>query len=160
MTSNNKVILITGGAKRVGAAICRQLHAQGANLAIHYRSSQEEAEALRDSLEAMRRQSVLLIEADIPNVDQLPNLIEQIILRFGQLDAVVNNASSFFSTPIGRFSDAAWNDLIGSKIKGALFLYKAAAPYLIKQKGCIINIVDIHVDYTLKNHVIYNCAKG
>lgn len=96
MTSTNKVILITGGAKRVGAAICRQLHAQGANLAIHYRSSQEEAEVLRDSLEAMRRQSVLLIEADILNVDQLPNLIEQIILRFGQLDAVVNNASSFF----------------------------------------------------------------
>ena len=160
MTSTNKVILITGGAKRVGAAICRQLHAQGANLAIHYRSSQEEAEVLRDSLEAMRQQSVLLIKADMLNVDQMPNLIEQIILRFGQLDAVVNNASSFFSTPIGRFSDAAWNDLIGSNLKAPLFLSQAAAPYLIKQKGCIINIVDIHVDYPLKNHVIYNCAKG
>lgn len=160
MTLTNKVILITGGAKRVGAAICRLLHAQGANLAIHYRSSQEEAETLRDPLEAIRPQSVLLIKADLLDIGQFPNLIEQIILRFGQLDAVVNNASSFFSTPIGKFTDEAWNDLIGSNLKAPLFLSQAAAPYLVKQKGCIINIVDIHVDYPLKNHVIYNCAKG
>ncbi|MBK7352970.1 MAG: pteridine reductase [Nitrosomonas sp.] len=160
MTSNNKVILITGGAKRVGSAICRQLHAQGANLVIHYRSSQEEAEVFRDSLEAIRPQSVLLIKADLLNVDQFPNLIEQIVLHFGQLDVLVNNASSFFSTPIGKFTDEAWHDLIGSNLKAPLFLSQAAAPYLIKQKGCIINIVDIHVDYPLKNHVIYNCAKG
>ena len=160
MTSNNKVILITGGAKRVGSAICRQLHAQGANLVIHYRSSQEEAEVFRDSLEAIRPQSVLLIKAALLNVDQFPNLIEQIVLHFGQLDVLVNNASSFFSTPIGKFTDEAWHDLIGSNLKAPLFLSQAAAPYLIKQKGCIINIVDIHVDYPLKNHVIYNCAKG
>lgn len=160
MALNNKVILITGGAKRVGAAICRQLHAQGANLVIHYRSSQNEAETLRDALEAIRPQSVLLVKADLLIVHQLSNLIEQIILRFGQLDAVVNNASSFSSTPIGQFSEENWDDLVGSNLKAPLFLSQAAAPYLIKQKGCIINIVDIHVDFPLKNHVIYNCAKG
>lgn len=160
MASDNKVILITGGAKRLGAAICRQLHAQGVNLAIHYRSSQTEAETLRDALEAIRPQSVLLIKADLLIAHQLSNLIEQIILHFGRLDGLVNNASSFFATPIGHFSEENWDDLIGSNLKAPLFLSQAAAPYLIKQKGSIVNIVDIHVDFPLKNHVIYNCAKG
>lgn len=160
MASDNKVILVTGGAIRVGAAICRQLHAQGANLVIHYRSSQDEALALRDALELNRPQSVLLIKADLLIVHQFPNLIEQIILHFGRLDGLVNNASSFFATPVGELSEAAWVDLMGSNLKAPLFLSQAAAPYLIQQKGSIVNIVDIHVDYPLKNHVIYNCAKG
>ena len=160
MALRNRVILVTGGAKRVGAAICCRLHAQGANLMVHYRSSQHEAKMLQQTLEQTRPDSVSLIQADLLDVNQLPDLIEETVRRFGKLDALVNNASSFFPTPIGQLNEQAWSDLIGSNLKAPLFLSEAAAPYLEQRHGCIVNIVDIHVDQPLKNYVIYNAAKG
>lgn len=160
MTVKNKVILVTGGAKRVGAAICCKLHAQGANLMVHYRSSQNDAQMLRQTLEQTRPDSVALIQADLLDIDRLPDLIEETVRRFGKLDALVNNASSFFPTPIGQLTEQAWVDLMGSNLKAPLFLSQAAVPYLGKRHGCIVNIVDIHVEQPLKNYVIYNAAKG
>lgn len=160
MTLKNKVILVTGGAKRVGAAICRKLHAQGANLMVHYRSSQNDAQMLRQTLEQMRPDSVELVQADLLEMERIPGLVEETVRRFGKLDALVNNASSFFPTPIGQLTEQAWVDLIGSNLKAPLFLSQAAVPYLEKQHGCIVNIVDIHVEHPLKNYVIYNAAKG
>ncbi|SDY05913.1 pteridine reductase [Nitrosomonas sp. Nm33] len=160
MTLKNKVILVTGGAKRVGAAICCKLHAQGANLMVHYRSSQNDAQMLRQTLEQMRPDSVELVQADLLEMERIPGLIEETVRRFGKLDALVNNASSFFPTPIGQLTEQAWVDLIGSNLKAPLFLSQAAVPYLEKQHGCIVNIVDIHVEHPLKNYVIYNAAKG
>lgn len=160
MTVKNKVILVTGGAKRVGAAICCKLHTQGAKLMVHYRSSQNDAQMLRQALEQTRPDSIGLIQADLLDIERLSDLIEETIWRFGKLDALVNNASSFFPTPIGQLTEEAWVDLIGSNLKAPLFLSQAAMPYLEKQHGCIVNIVDIHVEQPLKNYVIYNAAKG
>lgn len=155
-----KVVLVTGGAKRVGAAICRRLHAQGAKLVIHYRSSLDEARALQLELNQRRPDSASLAQADLLDIDLLPELIDKTVRRYGQLDALINNASSFFATPLDACTVGAWNDLIGSNLMAPLFLSQAAAPYLKKQRGCIVNIVDIHTERPLKNFVIYNAAKG
>lgn len=156
----DSVILITGGAKRVGAAICRRLHAQGARLIIHYRTSLSEAKSLHDELIQRRPDSVALVQADLLEIELLPELIEKSVQRFGQLDGLINNASSFFPTPLQQFTEHDWIDLIGSNLKAPLFLSQAAAPYLKQRRGCIVNIVDIHVERPLKNYVIYNAAKG
>ena len=156
----DNVILITGGAKRVGAAICRRLHAHGARLIIHYRASLQEAKALHDELSQQRADSVALLQANLLEIELLPELIEKAVQRFGQLDGLINNASSFFPTPLQQFSQTDWNDLVGSNLQAPLFLSQAAAPYLKRQRGCIVNIVDIHTERPLKNYVIYNAAKG
>jgi pteridine reductase len=155
-----KAVLVTGGARRVGAAICRELHARGANLIVHYRSSSWDAQVLQDELNRLRPGSVALVQADLVDVDRLPNLIEESASRFGRLDALVNNASSFFPTPLGEITETMWDDLIGSNLKAPLFLSQAAAPWLRKQRGCIVNIVDIHSEWPLKGYVVYNAAKG
>ncbi len=155
-----KVVFITGGAKRVGAAICRKLHANGAKLIVHYRSSLQEAQDLQNELNQQRPDSVALIQADLLDTDLLPDLIEKAAKRFGQLDGLINNASSFFSTPLHECTEEAWDDLVGSNLKAPLFLSQAAAPYLKAQNGCVVNIIDIHADRPLKNYVIYNLAKG
>ncbi len=154
------VVLVTGGAKRVGAAICRRLHAQGAKLVIHYRSSLDEARALQLELNERRPDSAALAQADLLDIDLLPELIDKTVRRYGQLDALVNNASSFFATPIDACTVEAWDDLIGSNLMAPLFLAQSAAPYLKHQRGCIVNIIDIHTERPLKNFVIYNVAKG
>ena len=155
-----KVILITGGAKRVGAAICRRLHTLGARLIIHYRSSFDEAKALQDELNTRRTGSVAIVQGDLLDTDLLQDMIENAAHRYGRLDALINNASSFFSTPLMQCSMEDWEDLIGSNLRAPLFLSQAAAPHLKKQSGCIVNIVDIHTERPLKNYVIYNAAKG
>lgn len=155
-----KVVLVTGGAKRVGAAICRRLHAHGAQIIIHYRSSVEEARALQHELSQKKPDSAALAQSDLLDVDLLPDLIEKTVKRYGQLDALINNASSFFATPLHECSTEAWDDLIGSNLMAPLFLAQAAEPYLKMQHGCVINIVDIHAERPLKNFVIYNAAKG
>ncbi|GJL76207.1 pteridine reductase [Nitrosomonas sp.] len=155
-----KVVLVTGGAKRVGAAICRRLHAQGARIAIHYRSSVEEARALQHEFTRKRLDSASVVQADLLDIDLLPELIEKIINRYGRLDALINNASSFFATPLKACTAQAWDDLIGSNLMAPLFLAQAAESYLRAQHGCVINIVDIHAERPLKNFVIYNAAKG
>ena len=159
LSVQNKVILVTGGAKRVGSAICRRLHARGAKLVVHFRSSNEAAKALQTELNQQRANSVALAQADLLDHKQLSGLIEAAV-HFGQLDGLVNNASSFFATPLGECSSDHWNDLIGSNLRAPLFLSQAAAPHLRKQQGCIVNIVDIHTERPLKDYVIYNAAKG
>jgi pteridine reductase len=144
----------------VGAAICRKLHQRGASLMVHYRSSLEEAQGLESELNQIRPGSVALVQADLLDISQIPRLISQTIQKFGKLDALINNASSFFATPVGAITEAGWDDLIGSNLKAPLFLSQEAAPHLKNQLGCIVNIVDIHADRPLKNYVIYSSAKA
>ena len=155
-----QVVLITGGAKRVGAAICRSLHAAGANLMVHYRSSSAEAHALQEELNAIRPDSVALTRADILKLSSLPSLVNDTVERFGRLDVLVNNASSFYATPVGEVTEQAWEDLLGTNLKAPLFLSQAAAPHLRRSHGCIVNIVDIHAERPLKTYLVYNAAKG
>jgi pteridine reductase len=155
-----KVVLITGGAKRVGAAIGRLLHASGANLMIHYRSSVDEARALQDELHAVRPDSVALIQADLLDVSGLPSLINQTVATFGGLDVLVNNASSFYPTPIGTITMKDWDNLMGSNLIAPMFLSQAAAPELKKRRGCIVNIADIHAERPMKSYVVYSVAKA
>jgi pteridine reductase len=155
-----KVVLITGGAKRVGAAIGRLLHAAGANLMIHYRSSVDEARALQDELNAIRPDSVALIQADLLDVNGLPSLINQTVATFGGLDVLVNNASSFYPTPVGSITMKDWDNLMGSNLLAPMFLSQAAAPELKKRRGCIVNIADIHAERPMKSYVVYSVAKA
>ena len=155
-----KIVLITGGAKRVGAAICRRLHGAGARLMIHYRRSAGEARLLQAELNHARPDSVALIQADLLDLNKLPAIVDRTLQTFGRLDALVNNASSFFPTPIGEITPQAWDDLIGTNLRAPLFLAQAAAPPLRKSQGAIVNIVDIHADRPLKNFVVYSVAKA
>ncbi|TMG85252.1 MAG: pteridine reductase [Betaproteobacteria bacterium] len=155
-----KVVLITGGAKRVGAATCRRLHAAGANIMLHYRASAGEARLLQAELNHQRKDSVALIQADLLDVAKLPSLVDQTVQRFGKLDALINNASSFFQTPVGEITPAAWEDLIGTNLRAPLFVAQAAAPALKKAQGAIVNITDIHAERPLKNYVVYSVAKS
>ena len=155
-----KVVLITGGAKRVGAAICRRLHSAGASLMLHYRASAGEARLLQSELNGARADSVALIQADLLDLKALPSLVEQTVQRFGRLDALVNNASSFYASPVGEITAAAWEDLMGTNLRAPLFLAQAAAPALRKAQGAIVNIADIHAERPLKNYVIYSVAKS
>ncbi|HQT00976.1 MAG: pteridine reductase [Hydrogenophilales bacterium 16-64-46] len=155
-----KVVLITGGARRVGAASARLLHAAGAKLMIHYRSSASEARALSAELNALRADSVALIQADLLDIGGLPALVSQTVATFGGLDVLLNNASSFYPTPVGGIQEKDWVDLMGSNLKAPLFLSQAAAHELKKRRGCIINITDIHADRPMKNYVVYSVAKA
>ena len=157
---HGKSVLITGGAKRVGAAICRRLHGAGANLMLHYRSSAGEARLLQSELNHVRQDSVALIQADLLDLAKLPAIVEQTLATFGRLDALVNNASSFFQTPVGEISSSDWEDLIGTNLRAPLFLAQAAATALRKTQGTIINITDIHAERPLKNFVVYSVAKA
>jgi pteridine reductase len=155
-----KVVLVTGGAKRVGAAICRRLHAAGAKIVIHYRSSLYEALALRAELNELREGSVYCVQADLLDVVALKGLIENSINCFGQLDAVVNNASSFYATPLDKINELHWNDLMGTNLRAPLFLAQAAAVELRLRRGTIVNIADIHSDRPMHGHVLYSAAKA
>ena len=156
----NKVVLITGAAHRIGATTARILHAAGMNIVLHYRSSHEAAEKLQTELEAQRPDSVVLLQADLHETTQLTELVEQAHSVWGRLDVLINNASSFYATPVEDASEEQWDDLIGSNVKAPFFLSKAAAPYLKKANGCIVSIVDIHAERPLKAFPIYSMAKA
>ena len=156
----DKVVLITGGAKRVGASICRLLHAGGANLMVHYRSSATEARALQAELNLQRPNSVAIIQGDLLNLPVLSSLVQETISHFGRLDVLINNASSYYATEIGEIGEEQWDDLIGSNLKAALFLSQAAAPELRKQHGCIVNITDMHAERPKKGYIVYSIAKA
>ena len=153
-------MLVTGGAKRVGAAIARRLHREGASLMLHYRGSEREAHALQSELNAARANSVALVQADLLDVAGLSEIVKNTVNRFERLDALVNNASSFFPTPVGEMTPASWDSLIGTNLRAPLFLSQAAAPQLRKTGGVIVNITDIHAERPLKNYVIYSVAKA
>ena len=157
---NNKVVLISGGAKRVGAAICRELHAHGANLMIHYNTSIQEARALQAELNLQRANSVAIIQGDLLNIAVLPSLVNETIQHFGRLDVLINNASSYYPTEIDQINEENWHDLVGSNLKAPMFLAQAAAPELRKNHGCIINITDMHIERPKKGYVVYSVAKA
>jgi pteridine reductase len=155
-----RAVLITGAARRVGAAIARLLHAHGANLVIHYRSSAKDAEALRSALEAKRRGSATLVQADLADPQSYARVVGEAAQAFGRLDVLVNNASSFYPTPVGEITEKHWHDLVGSNLKAPLFLSQAAAPHLREAGGLILNLVDIHAARPLRRHTVYSIAKG
>jgi pteridine reductase len=167
MTMNNDpsslrdhVVLITGGARRVGAEIVRTLHAAGANALIHYRSSAAAALALAEELNRIRTGSVAVQSVDLLDLEAADTLVGTALREFGRLDILINNASTFYATPIGKITLAHWDDLMGSNLKAPLFLSQAAAPSLRRQCGLIINIVDIHGLRPLKRHPVYSIAKA
>lgn len=155
-----KVVLITGGAKRVGAATARRLHEAGARVMLHYRSARGEAQALAGALNDLRPESAATAQADLLNAGALPELVKSTVARFGALDVLVNNASSFYPTPVGSIGVPDWDDLVGTNLKAPLFLSQAAAPHLKKAGGCIVNITDIHAERPLKSYVVYSIAKA
>jgi pteridine reductase len=155
-----KTVLVTGGAKRVGAAIVRRLHAAGANVAIHCRDSLREAMALCVELNENRADSVCTVQANLLDIASLSRVIEETLQEFGQLDALVNNASSFYPTPLADLSEGEWNDLLGTNLKAPLFLAQAASAELRRRHGCIVNIVDIHAEMPMHGHLLYNVAKS
>ncbi|MGH8051918.1 MAG: pteridine reductase [Arenimonas sp.] len=153
-------VLITGAAKRIGRSIAKCLHAQGFSVAIHHRNSNSEAEQLRQELELIRPNSVLVLQAELSEFDRLPEMIAKTIGRFGRLDALVNNASSFFPTPIGGTQDKDWQQLFASNAWAPFFLSQAATPHLQASKGSIVNIIDIYAERPLQQHTVYCMAKA
>jgi pteridine reductase len=156
----DKTALITGGAKRIGAEIARTLHAQGANIVIHYRSSGTEAEQLCEKLNSQRANSAQLIQLDLDNTSEVDKLVDDAASCWDGLDILINNASSFYPTPIGSIKMSDWDNLFNSNLKAPLFLSQAAAPYLQKTSGCIVNMVDIHAFRPMRKHPVYCAAKA
>lgn len=154
------VALITGAGRRVGAATARTLHAAGYDLALHYRRSVDDARALTDELEQQRRGSTLLLQAELAELSTLPVMIEQLLARFGRLDALVNNASAFYPTPLGAATAQQWNELFASNAQAPFFLSQAAIPALRKARGGIVNMVDIYAERPLAEHPLYCMAKA
>lgn len=159
-TSSAPVALITGGARRIGAEIARQLHAKGYHLLIHYRDSATDANELCAQLNQTRAQSAQAIKADLALTEEVAALAQAAESIWQRLDLLVNNASAFYPTPLGEITDEAWDDLMASNLKAPLFLSQALAPALKKTGGCIINLADIHALRPLKDHSVYCAAKA
>jgi pteridine reductase len=157
---SGKVLLITGGARRVGAEIARTLHGAGASVLLHYRTSAAEADALAAELNRARSGSVALHAADLRGADFAESLVAAAVRAFGGIDILVNNASSFYPTPVGTITAAQWDDLVGSNLRAPLFLSQAAAPSLRARQGLIVNMVDIHGLRPLRDHPVYCAAKA
>ncbi|HXZ59385.1 MAG TPA: pteridine reductase [Steroidobacteraceae bacterium] len=155
-----KTALVTGAARRVGAAIVRVLHGAGANVVVHYRSSVEDAQRLAAELNGARAGSVRLAEGELLDVTQHAALIAGAVQAFGGLDILVNNASTFYPTPVGDITETEWDDLLGTNLKAPLFLAQAAAPALHERKGLIINLADIHGMRPLRRYPVYSVAKA
>ena len=157
---DGSVVMVTGGARRIGAALCRGMHDAGANVVIHCKDSTSEAESLYESLESHRPNSASWLRADLLDYAALPDLVRRAVGAFGRLDALVNNASTFYPTPVGSITEDDFEDLVGTNLKAPLFLSQAAAPYLSKHNGTIINLVDIHSRRPIRNHAVYCAAKA
>jgi pteridine reductase len=157
---HDKVVLITGGGRRVGAAITRKLHAAGANVVIHYHRSVAEAQALSAELNAARPSSTSPLGGDLLDIKVLTSLVEATVARYGHLDILINNASTFYPTPVGAITAAQWDDLMGTNLRAPLFLSQAAAPHLQARQGLILNIADIHGLRPLRYHTVYSPAKA
>ncbi len=160
MTPPRPVAMITGAARRIGAVIARRLHAEGHDLALHYRHSEAAMQALVAELEAIRPGSTLALQADLVDLDALPALVAQAVARFGRLDVLVNNASSYYATPVGGTTASQWDDLFATNARAPFFLSQAAAPHLKEAQGVIVNIVDIYAERPLPGHPVYCMAKA
>jgi len=154
------VALVTGAARRIGAAIARRLHADGFDLALHHRGGQADAEALLAELNGTRAGSVIALQAELAHFDRLPELVARTVGRFGRLDALVNNASAFHPTPIGSATPAHWDELFASNARAPFFLAQAAAPHLKAARGGIVNLADIYAQAPLAGHTVYCMAKA
>ena len=152
--------LITGAAKRVGASIARTLHGAGASVALHYRNSAAPAEALAAELNAIRPGSARLARGDLLDTAALGRLVSDLVKDTGRLDILINNASSFYPTPIGTVTLAQWDDLVGTNLRAPLFLTQAALPHLQASRGSIVNLIDIHAIRPLRDHPVYGPAKA
>lgn len=157
---NERVVLTTGGARRIGAAIVRAFHGEGARVVVHCHRSAREAELLCDELNAARAASASFISADLLHPSAPTQVIEHAIAAFGRLDVLVNNASTFYPTPMGEISAQQWDDLMGSNVRAPLFLSQAAAPHLRSTQGLIVNMIDIHAQRPLPRHPVYSTAKA
>lgn len=157
---DGKVALVTGAARRIGAEIVRQLHRAGMDILLHFRHSHAAAEQLQLDLTARRRDSVTLVQADLQDMKALDNLVHRAEAWKGRLDLLVNNASNFYATPLATAGEAEWEDLMGTNLKAPFFLSQAAAPLLRANRGCIVNLVDIHAERPLAKHPIYSIAKA
>ncbi len=155
-----KVALVTGAARRIGATTVEILHEAGATVIVHYRTSSEDAIKLAAKLNSIRDKSCFLQQADLTNTEALPKMVDAIIKQAGRLDILVNNASTFFPTPVGEITEAHWDNLMGSNLKAPLFLSQAVAPHLVNNKGCIVNMIDVHGFRPLKSHSVYSSAKA
>lgn len=160
MSSTAPVALITGAAKRIGAAIATHLHQLGYRVIVHYDQSQHEADTLVNQLNLIRANSALSMQANLCNIDAVEQLATMAIAHFNRLDVLVNNASSFFPTPLGQISLNDWHALVGSNVQGPLFLSQALWPSLQQNNGCIINMIDMHIDRPLPKHSVYSLAKS
>ena len=160
MTDSRPVVLITGAAKRVGAVIVRTLHSAGYDVALHHRNSAAQASELQAELERARPGSTLVLQADLSQFDRLPELVAKTVGRFGRLDALVNNASAFYPTPIGTATPGMWDDLFAANARAPFFLAQAALPHLKSSRGAIVNLVDIYAERPLKKHTVYCMAKA
>ena len=160
LTDHPPVALITGAARRVGATIARRLHAEGYQVIVHYGRSSTEAEALVDTLNQQRDDSAQALQADVRDTTALQQLASAAQARWGRLDLLVNNASTFYPTPLGELTESGFDDLIGTNLKAPLFLTQAAAPALRASGGCVINIVDIHAQRPKRGFTAYCAAKA
>lgn len=159
-TLTGKVALVTGAARRIGAAIARCLHGQGMNVAIHYNSSRRDAETLLNELNASRKASTQIFQADLRDTARIQEMVAEVAQAFGRIDVLVNNASNFYATPLGGIDAASFDDLVSVNMKAPLFLAQAAAPHLQAQDGCIVNIADIYAIRPLARYPVYCAAKA
>jgi pteridine reductase len=157
---SGKAVLVTGGARRVGAAIARRLHAAGANVLLHYRDSESDAAKLEAELNSARAKSASRVKAELLAPIAPRALVSAALQSFGRLDLVVNNASSFFPVELGAIEPSHWEELVGSNLRAPLFICQEAAPELAKRDGAIVNIVDIHAERPLKGYALYSIAKA
>jgi pteridine reductase len=160
MTNAHPVALVTGAARRLGAAIARTLHAAGFDIALHCHHSRAEADALAATLDVTRAGSVLVLQADLAEFDRLPELVANTIGWRGRLDALVNNASAFFPTPFGNATPAQWDALFAANARAPFFLTQAAAPHLRAARGAVVNLTDIHAERPLREHALYGMSKA
>ncbi len=158
--SEVRVALVTGAAQRIGAAIARELHAAGCNVLLHCRSSRADAEALAAQLNAARHDSAAVLQADLGQLREVAALAAAATAHWGRIDLLVNNASGFFPTPVGTVSEAQWDSLFASNLKGPFFLSQALVPALRAQHGAIVNIVDVYAELPLAQHAVYTMAKA
>lgn len=160
MPHPHPVALVTGAARRLGAAIARRLHGAGYDLALHYRHSADDMAVLAAALEGDRPGSVLTLRADLAEYDRLPELVARTIGRFGRMDALVNNASAFSPTPLGTITPTDWDAQFLTNARAPLILAQAAAPHLKLARGAIVNLVDIYAERPLRDHVVYCMSKA
>lgn len=160
MTPSRPVALITGASRRIGAAIARRLHAAGYDVALHHRRDDDRMEALAAELESERPGSTLELRAELADLETLPLLVADVIMRFERIDALVNNASAFFPTPIGYTTPQQWDLMFAANARAPFFLSQAAAPHLRANSGSIVNLVDVYAERPLKDHSLYCMAKA